>query len=153
MAIFTVGSDGKAPAGAQPGDQIVTGGGIYEIGPDGSGNKIADLSGLIGKATTGSSVDVARAAQILRGQSAGSSGGAMTGGVSAAAVVGSAQPETGFVGNIDVNGIGEITDYNPADYGGSSATTSASWGNVIGYIVLALVGIAVLDRFMNKGRK
>lgn len=150
MAIFTVGSDGKAPAGAMPGDQIVTGGGIYEIGPDGSGNKIADLSGLIGKATTGSSVDVARAAQILRGQS-GDSSGSMVGGTAPAAVVGSAKPETGYLGAVDVNGIGEISDYNPGDYG--SAATSTSWGNVVGYVVLALIGIALLDRFMNKGRR
>jgi len=151
MAIYTVGSDGKAPAGALPGDQIVTGGGIYEIGPDGSGNKIADLSGLIGKATTGSSVDVARAAQILRGQN-GNSSASMVSGTAPAAVVGSAKPETGYISDVDINGIGEISDYNPGDYASSTASSTA-WGNVVGYIVLALIGIALLDRFMNKGKK
>lgn len=153
MAIYTVGSDGKAPAGVQPGDQIVTGGGIYEIGPDGSGNKVSDLSGLIGKATTGSSIDVARAAQILRGQgSSTTTGSGITSGIDPAAVVGSEKPAEGYMASVDANGIGTITDYNPGDYGGSAAS-SASWGNVVGYIVLALIGIALLDRFMNKGKR
>ena len=159
MAIWQVGADGKAPAGVAPGDQIVTGGGVYEVGPDGRGTKISDLSGLTasGAKTTGSAAVVAEAAARLRSIVSGAGSGA-------APQVAAPQVETARAGvdgldllGTDVNGIvytapAAVSGYDPGDYAPAS-TGSTSWGNIAGYAVLALIGIAVLDRLIGGKRK
>lgn len=160
MAIWQVGADGKAPAGVAPGDQIVTGGGVYEVGPDGRGTKVSDLSALTssGVKTTGSAAVVAEAAARLRNIVSGAGSGA------AAAPTVAPQIETAPAGvdglgilGTDVNGLvytapTSTPGYDPGDYRPTS-TSSTSWGNILGYVILGLIGIAVLDRFIGGKRK
>ena len=157
MAVWTVGADGKAPDGARPGDQIVTGGGIYEVQNDGSGKKVSDLSAYnsAGVATTGSAAVVAEAAARLKGIYNSASGGLAPADQNASKKTDTITPAAADENGIVYTQPTGIQGYNPGDYAassGSSSVTSAGLSNIIGYVVIALIGIALLDRFVNQKR-
>jgi hypothetical protein len=151
MAILLVNKDGTSNAKA--GDYVVTGGGIYQKNADGSSTKVAGLPNT----ATGSSKnynDVVSAFSSLVGSS--SSGGSVTSGTDTAHV--GTTKETASVDDVDDNGIAKVTvaGYDPSDYavyssGSSGSSTSIS--TVLGYVILGLIGVALLDRFMNGGGK
>jgi hypothetical protein len=58
----------------------------------------------------------------------------------------------------DENGIAQVAvaGYDPTDYAVSYKTTSSTSSgisNILGYVVIGLIGIALLDRFMNSSGK
>lgn len=138
MAIVLVNKDGTS--NAKVGDYVVTGGGVYQKTATGS----IRVMGL--DTPTGSSKDyndvVSKFASLVSGS--GSSGNEKT-----------TSNETVKINSIDDNGIVTVAGYDPTDYSTAYKTTSSSSGisNILGYVILGLVGIALLDRFMNGGGK
>ncbi|MBR0596594.1 hypothetical protein [Sinanaerobacter chloroacetimidivorans] len=134
MAIVLVNKDGTS--NAKVGDYVVTGGGVYQKTATGS----IRAMGL--DTPTGSSKDyndvVSKFASLVSGS--GSSGNEKT-----------TSNETVKINSVDDNGIVTVAGYDPTDYSTAYKTTSSSSGisNILGYVILGLVGIALLDRFMN----
>lgn len=137
MAYVLVDRDGKH--NAKVGDFVVTGGGVFEKTPTGS-RFISGLDSYIGKGTTKSYSDVVAAFSKASG-----------GGYYQPTQI--APQEVVKPVGVDENGIVSATvdGYDPGDYAVSSSG-SGGISNIVGYIVLSLVGIALLDRFMNKGK-
>jgi len=136
MAYVLVNKDGTSDA--KVGDLVVTGGGIYEKTAAGS-KFISGLDVVIDKAKSGSYGDVLSAFSLLSNKGA----------VSDTPV---AAVETVTPTSVDDNGIVSVAvdGYDPNDYAVATSSSSAGISNIVGYVVLGLVGIALLDRFMNK---
>lgn len=160
MAVIIGNPDGTS--NAQIGDVVVTGGGVYEKTATGS-RLVATLKDFLGKDKTTSYAEVGQAYQSY--MSAVSAGAAYGGSASAnratqtaaQRAADTAAAKNSLAAAEDQNGIAVtgISGYDPGNYvasGGSSAASSTG-SNIVGYVILFLVGVAVLDRFMNKGAK
>jgi len=157
MAILTVNKDGTSNAKA--GDYVVTGGGIFRKNADGSSTKVSTLKDYIGKDTTKNYSDLSNIASSFAAHQS------VIGGVSASVSSSStknvakdtqkaAKEDTYTPTSVDDNGImSGIVGFTPVDYSTGSTASSDGINKVVGYIVLGLVGLAVLDRFVNKGAK
>jgi len=147
MAILRPNADGTS--NAKVGDIVVTGGGVFQKTVNGSipvtnakGENI--FKDLVGVATTGSSALVNAAYNLLISKDSG------VGNTGQGVYV----PPASVVSNVDPNGIISVAGYDPGDYDTYSNTSSGGGiSNILGYIMLGLVGIALLDRFMSKGGK
>ncbi len=136
MAYILANPDGTS--NAKTGDRVVTGGGIYEKLASGASRLVEKLDTATG--TTKSYAEVMAA--YVRKVSGGSTNNST--------VDTTKQPD------IPVNTTGSDSTlftpgYDPTDYANYSTTSTSGFGNIMGYIVLGLVGIALLDRFMNGG--
>lgn len=140
MAIVLVKKDGTS--NAKVGDIAVTGGGIYRKTETGS-EYIGGLDTKSGKSSN--YADVVRNFGMFEKAYTGSSAS---------------------VESVDPNGIATVaptgTEYDPKDYLTNAATsyttegsTKASSGleNIIGYALLFLIGIALLEKFFGAGSK
>lgn len=158
MAILTAKPDGTSDAKA--GDIVVTGGGIFRKNADGSSTKLSTLKDYIGKDTTKNYSDLKGVAQSFQAHQS------VIGGVSGTvAATNSSKNNTASTQkpakedkytptSVDDNGImSGIVGFTPVDYSTGSTASSDGINKVVGYIVLGLVGLAVLDRFVNKGAK
>lgn len=150
--VWQVGSDGKAPASAAAGDYVVTGGGVYQVGSDGRGTLVSSLSDYVksGAAKTGSKAVVTEAYTNLKGILSGNKAPSVVKTVTE-------KPAAATVGAVDDNGIiytapAAASGYDPSEYASAgSVISSKKIGDYIGYVVLGLIGIAVLDRFIGGG--
>ena len=152
MAILTAKPDGTSNAKA--GDIVVTGGGIFRKNADGSSTKISTLKDYIGKDTTKNYSDlkgVAQSFQVHQSVIGGVSGTVSSNSSSkTAAAVKPAKEDKYTPTSVDDNGImSGIVGFNPVDYSTGSSASSSGVNKVVGYIVLGLIGLAVLDRFLN----
>jgi hypothetical protein len=136
MAYVLVDPSGKS--NATVGDIVVTGGGLYEKLKDGTSKLVGGLPN-IGKTKNYS--DVVDVFSKLASD-----------GTTQDNLRETVQPDY-TVKSVDDNGIAtvEVLGYDPTDYTGYSAGSSTDISTVLGYIVLGLVGVALLDRFMNGG--
>lgn len=149
MAILMSNPDGTS--NAKVGDYVVTGGGIYYKDTSGS-IKVSDLSDYIGKAVTGSKLDVAKAYQsVINSGKYGANASVNT------IVVNKTEETTkptvfdteenyddftsGITYDPQAAVSGNIPNYN-------SSTSSTTLTNVVGYAIVGLVLVAVLDRLM-----
>lgn len=146
MALLLVNSDGTSSA--QAGDLVVTGGGIFEKLADGTSVKVSDLPG----GNTGSYDTVKSVFNKLTNDMLGFS--QMT------------ELQTSVQEKIeaeqqkpDENGIVYL-GFDPSQYmnyssngSTSDSGTSSTFSNVVGWAVVGLIGIALLDRFINKSEK
>lgn len=135
MAYVLVNPDGTSKANI--GDFVITGGGIFEKTESGS-RFVSGLEGLIGKAKTGSYGDVVAAYSKVATTKATPSELPTT-------------PEVATPVSVDENGLVDVSvsGYDPSDY--SVASSGSGLSNIVGYVVLFLVGVALLDRFINRG--
>ena len=127
--------DGSSDAKA--GDLVVTGGGIFEKLADGSSRFVESLDNYIGKSKSGSYSDVAKAYQKYTKGSDKAASKLVDDAVSA--VTGdtvTGDPET-FEDYYSIGSSGSLS---------SSGTISGS--TIVGYIIVALVGVVVLDRLI-----
>lgn len=147
MAIVLVNKDGSS--NAKVGDYVVTGGGVYKKTATGS-VRTGDLDTSTGSSGNFSDV-VAKFNSLVSG------GGGSNNETKTKTTTDGTKKETVTVDSVDDNGIATVTvaGYDPADYSTSYKTTSSSSGigTILGYAVLGLVGIALLDRFMNGKEK
>lgn len=157
MAIITANRDGSSNAKA--GDVVVTGGGIFRKNADGSSTKLSGLKDYIGTETTKDYSKLSTIAQSFQARQG------VIGGVSDT-YKGSSGKNNGVATNtqkpakedkytptgIDDNGIvSGIVGFAPVDYSSGSAASSAGVNKVVGYVVLGLVGLVVLDRLLDRG--
>ena len=164
MAYYIVNDNGKAPSSAKVGDIIVTGGGLYEKTATGSVRR-QDLEDSTGYSTTGSYKSVVDTYNRITGKSSGGSSGSTTttndptpGPAGTTNVTTETIPDSAGGTNLnvgyDVNGIGNITGFNPNSYGtssgGISTDTSNTVKNVLGYLILGIIGLVLLDRALGK---
>lgn len=143
MAYVLVNPDGTS--NAKPGDKVVTGGGIYEKLADGTSRLVEKLPGI---GTTKNYSDVVSAFSKL----ASGSGGAANN-ISRDDLKTTQQPDL-TVDSVGANGELKVSvaGYDPGDYNTAYKTTGGpNLSTVMGYVVLGLVGVALLDRFMNGG--
>ena len=131
MALLIANPDGTS--NAKVGDRVVTGGGIFEKLADGTSKLIDSLPTGSGK--TNSYAEVQRIyANIVN-----ATGG---GGSNQGPLISPVVEDTSW--NYDsFTGVGD-------DYNFSSGSSSLNMSNIIGYGIVALVGIVVLDKFMGK---
>lgn len=153
MAILVANPDGSSNAKA--GDVVVTGGGIFRKNADGSSTKMSDLKDYIGSSTT---KDYSKLSTIARSfQSRQSAEGGISGTYNEVAkdTQKSAKSDSYIPTGIDDNGIvSGITGFVPVDYSTGTAASSTGASKVIGYVILGLVGLVVLDRLLDdRGRK
>lgn len=153
MAILTAKPDGTSDAKA--GDIVVTGGGIFRKNADGSSTKLSTLKDYIGKDTTKNYSDLKGVAQSFQAHQSvigGVSGTVSNSSGKTAAAAKPAKEDKYTPTSVDDNGImSGIVGFTPVDYSTGSTASSDGINKVVGYIVLGLVGLAVLDRFVNKG--
>lgn len=157
MAILTANPDGSSNAKA--GDVVVTGGGIYQKNADGSSTKLSSLKDYIGTDKTKDySVlkTIANSYAAKQGATGGSAAGieSDTKIVSGSTYTNPAKEEKYVAQSVDDNGLISGMMFTPIDYSGgsssgSSGSDSSGASKVLGYIIVGLVGIALLDRFMN----
>ena len=156
MAILKANPDGTSNAKA--GDIVVTGGGIFQKNADGTSKKLESLKDFIGTATT---KDYGILDTIVESYKA--RGNASVIDTAKDAVQNMQQtviPEVGSAGEqiynatVDANGIVDISGYNPQNYASYESGSGDGTGEkILGIAVLALIGIAILDRWMNKPYK
>lgn len=148
--ILTVNKDGTSNAKA--GDYVVTGGGIFRKEADGSSTKVSSLKDYIGKDTTKNYNDLKGVAQSFAAhQGVGGISGTVSSGKTAAASK-PTKEEKYTPTMVDDNGImSGIVGFTPVDYSTGSAASSAGANKVVGYVVLGLVGLVVLDRLLDRG--
>jgi len=148
MAYVLVNKDGTS--NAKVGDYVVTGGGVYQKTESGS-VKVDSLPTPTGKTTDYSVVQSVynqivnatgqKSSQSNTPQKTTSGGGELIPVITPKAV--------------DVNGIVSVDSYDPYDYGYADdyySRAPTGIGKVIGYAVLGLIGLVVLDRVMMGGR-
>ena len=134
MAYVLVNPDGTS--NALPGDKVVTGGGIYEKLADGTSKLIDSLPTTTGK--TGS-YDVVKSVFNSIVNATGGGGGKTD-------PVIKEQVEQGI--------IIEDTEWNNDDFGYSSSgdysldSSSLNVKNIVGYAIVALVGIVIIDKLL-----
>ena len=155
MAIKIANPDGSS--NAKPGDVVITGGGIFKKN-DGSSTKLESLNDFIGKATTKNYSDLSKIAESYAARESvrGGSSSNSTVDYSNGSEVKPSKEETYKPTAIDDNGIltGQIVGFTPIDYSDSSSTGSSSGVNkILGYVIVGLVGLALIDRFMNPKKK
>lgn len=154
--ILTANPDGTSNAKA--GDYVVTGGGIFRKEADGSSTKVSSLKNYIGKDTTKNYSDLAGVVQSFAAHQS------VIGGVSASVVSGSnkttaktekpAKDDTYTPTKIDENGImSGVIGFTPMDYSTGTAASSSGVNKIVGYVVLGLVGLVVLDRLLDRRAK
>lgn len=154
--ILTANPDGTSDA--KVGDYVVTAGGIVQKTADGKNPIVATLKDYIGKDTTKNYSDLKGVAQsfaahqgVIGGISGTVSSRSGSSGKTAAATKPTKQDKYTPT-NIDDNGImSGIVGFAPVDYSSGSAASSAGVNKVVGYVVLGLVGLAVLDRLLDRG--
>lgn len=156
MAIKIANPDGTS--NAKPGDVVITGGGIFKKNEDGSSTKLESLNDFIGKATTKNYSDLSKIAESYAARESVRGGSSSNSKVdySNGSEVKPSKEETYKPTAIDDNGIltGQIVGFTPIDYSDSSRTGSSSGVNkILGYVIVGLVGLALLDRFMNPKKK
>lgn len=148
--------DGNNSSKAQVGDYVVTGGGIYYKSATGS-EKISDLTSYLGKATTGSKEELM---QVYQKVVAGASRENLTKNVDtkglsnklgnsastsdAAEIFDSEENYDSFTNSITYDPTAAATGNIP-NY---STSGNINMSNVVGYAIVGLVLIAVLDRLM-----
>lgn len=154
--ILTANPDGSSNAKA--GDVVVTGGGIFQKNADGSSTKLSSLKDYIGKDTTKNYNDLKGVAQSFaahQGVIGGISGTVSSGSGSSGKTAAASKPtkeEKYTPTMVDDNGImSGIVGFTPVDYSTGSAASSAGANKVVGYVVLGLVGLVVLDRLLDRG--
>ena len=146
MALLLVNKDGTS--NAQAGDLVVTGGGIYEKLADGTSVKVSDLPG----GNTGSYEAVKNAFNKLTNDMLGISQMSELQQQTQQKIEEEQQKP-------DENGIVYL-GFDPTQYMNytetgsvSDSDTSSNFENVVGWAIVGLIGIALLDRFMNKSEK
>lgn len=153
--ILTANPDGTSNAKA--GDYVVTGGGIFRKEADGSSTKVSSLKNYIGKDTTKNYSDLAGVAQSFAAHQSvigGVSGTASKSSGKTAAATKPTKEDKYTPTSVDENGImSGIVGFAPVDYSSGSAASSAGVNKVVGYVVLGLVGLVVLDRLLDRGAK
>lgn len=151
--ILTVNKDGSSNAKA--GDYVVTGGGIFRKEADGSSTKVSSLKDYIGKDTTKNYNDLKGVAQSFAAHQSvigGVSGTVSKSSGKTAAATKPTKEEKYTPTMVDDNGImSGIVGFTPVDYSTGSAASSAGANKVVGYVVLGLVGLVVLDRLLDRG--
>lgn len=136
MAYVLVNPDGTS--NAKVGDKVVTGGGIFEKLADGTGKLIDSLPTTTGK--TGSYGEVKKIFSTIVNATGGGGG----------------KTDPVIIEQVEQGIIIEDTEWNNDDFGYSSAgdysldSSSLNVKNIVGYVIVALVGIVVLDKFMGK---
>ena len=130
MALLIANPDGTS--NAKVGDRVVTGGGIFEKLADGTSKLIDSLPTGSGK--TNSYAEVQRIYANIVNATGGS-------GSNQGPLISPVVEDTSW--NYDDFTTGD-------DYNFSSGSSSLNMSNIIGYGIVALVGIVVLDKFMGK---
>ena len=158
MAVIVVNPDGSSNAKA--GDTVITGGGIYRKNDDGTSTKIEGLSSFIGKNTTGDYSQLSKIAQSYAARESSRGGSSSNSyvdyGTSSGKEITAASNDTYVAQAVDQNGIisgTTIQGFTPVNYSSGSASSSSGINKIVGYIVLGLVGLAILDRFVSGGGK
>ena len=154
MAIKIANPDGSS--NAKPGDVVITGGGIFKKNDDGSSTKLESLNDFIGKATTKNYSDLSKIAESYAARESVRGGNSANTTVSSGSEIKPSKEVTYKPTAIDDNGIltGQIVGFTPIDYSDSSAAGSSTGINkILGYVIVGLVGLALLDRFMNPRKK
>ncbi len=131
MALLIANPDGTS--NAKVGDRVVTGGGIFEKLADGTSKLIDSLPTGSGK--TNSYAEVQRIYATIVNANGG--GGSNQGSLLSPTVEDTSWNYDSFTG------VGD-------DYNFSSGSGSLDMSNIIGYGIVFLVGIVVLDKFMGK---
>lgn len=156
MAIKIANPDGTS--NAKPGDVVITGGGIFKKNEDGSSTKLESLNDFIGTATTKNYLDLSKIAESYAARESVRGGSSSNSKVdySNGSEIKPSKEESYKPSTIDENGIltGQIVGFTPIDYSDSSGSGSSSGVNkILGYVIVGLVGLALLDRFMNPKKK
>lgn len=138
MALLMANPDGSSNAVA--GDVVVTGGGVFQK-TDGDSVLLGTLEQWLGKRTTGSYAEVEKAFRKAKAS------GDYTKNIGTSKAMNGVVPESVGAISYDVNGVGTVSGFDATSY---VPKTSTAGSTIVGYIVLSLVGIALLDRFMNK---
>lgn len=133
MAWLIANPDGTS--NAKVGDRVVTGGGIFEKLADGTSKLIDALPTGSGK--TSSYSEVQRIYANIVNSTGGSGGGSQDLPLINPEVVDTSWNYDSFTG------VGD-------DYDFTSGSSSLNMSNIIGYGIVFLVGIVVLDKFMGK---
>jgi len=149
MAYLLANPDGTSNAKA--GDIVYTGGGVYQKNADGSSTKIDVLPTQTGK--TSSYSDLTKIYNdVIAGVGASKAGlNSGTKNAVSGAIGGSYAAVTQK--QIDANGIVTVDGYDPYAYTADPGWDASGIGNILGYIVVGLVGLVVLDRVMMGGRR
>lgn len=147
MAIVLVNKDGTS--NAKVGDLVVTGGGVYKKTESGS-IRVMGLDTATGSSKNFNDVQAKYNSLVSGAVSAVSNTGKTD------ATAGTTK-ETVTVDSVDDNGIASVSvaGYDPSAYSvyKTTSSSSTSFSTIMGYIILGLVGVALLDRFMNGGGK
>jgi hypothetical protein len=134
MAYVLVNPDGTS--NAMPGDRVVTGGGIYEKLADGTSKLIDSLPTTTGK--TGSYDEVKKIFSTIVNATGGGAG----------------KNDPVIKEQVEQGIIIEDTEWNNDDFGYNSNgdysldSSSISVGSIIGYAVVGLVGIVIIDKLL-----
>ena len=144
MALLLVNKDGTS--NAQPGDLVVTGGGIFEKLANGTSVKVSDLPG----GNTGSYDAVKSAFNKLTNDMLGFSQMQELQQQTQQKIEAEQQKP-------DENGIVYL-GFDPTQYmnyadAGAASESGSKFENVVGWAIVGLIGIALLDRFINKESK
>ena len=156
MAILKANPDGTSNAKA--GDIVVTGGGIFQKNADGTSTKLESLKDFIGSDTT---KDYGILDTIVNSYKARQGTVTETAKEAIENLGASVIPETPLIqsdkqynATVDANGIVDISGYNPQNYASYESGSGDGTGEkILGIVVLSLVGIVILDRWLNKPYK
>ncbi len=160
MAILLPNKDGTSAA--KVGDIVVTGGGIFEKTASGSVRRTdleatSGYSGGVGDYRTLSNTvyNTVRAAITNSGGGSGSSGGGSSTPDPEKATAPAPTPapenvtfDANGIGYIDTNMFGGFSGFDPNTYATNTGGSSDGLKNALGYIVLGLVGLAILDKIV-----
>lgn len=158
MAIVLVNKDGTSNAKA--GDYVVTGGGVYYKNPvTGNTDRVSGLDTSTGSSGNFNDV-ISKFNSLINNSSSNSSSSSSNTSTNTSA--GSVVSNTGSKGVVE---LAPDPLFNPNEYmtggntyygtasGTTNSTATSGLNKIIGYAVVGLVGIALLDKFMNsKGR-
>lgn len=144
MAVLVANKDGKSNAKA--GDIVVTGGGIYEKNADGTSTLVESLKDFIGTAKTKDYNILNTIAESYKARE-----GSKSATVQTETVQTTEEPTVITKPVTEQSDLLSGVQFTPLDYSDSSGTGSSEGASkILGYVVLGLVGIAVLDRFINR---
>lgn len=160
MAILKANKDGTS--NAKPGDIVITGGGVFQKNADGTSTRLETLKDFIGVDKTKDYGILDTIVQSYKDRESlhGNANVIDTANDAIDNMQQSVIPEVGSAGEqiynatVDANGIVDISGYNPQNYASYESGSGDGTGEkILGIAVLALVGIAILDRWMNKPYK
>ena len=155
MTIIVANKDGSS--NAAPGDVVVTGGGIYQKNTDGSSTKLSGLKDYIGTEKTGDYNVLQTVAQSFAARQSvqGGRSDAVVNNVATNAQTAPVQPDYWQATGADENGLVSGVVFSPVDYSSSSGSSASSSGlnKIMGYVIVGLVGLAILDRFVGGGKR